>query len=443
MKKIGLSIIMILFCTLLSSCTYMGIDPQTLMSPPKSSEDQQAIHDLMISENESLDFIYPKRGDYRSAIIMQDFNNDGNDDAMGFYENPEGGIMLKFMTKENGEWSIVSIFANTGIQLDKVVFGDISGDGIDEIIVGWGSPQSLTAVITVYSFVDYKYEESILDYSYNEFILTDFNSDDVKELFTSTVYVNTEDELSEDIEAMARVFSLDENKLSLDYSCELNNTVVRYSTCNFVQVSENEKAVILEGTVDEGVLVTELVYLDGNKIVSPFSSEEMKAQYSYFPRPSNLSISSQDVNDDWTYEIPRAKLQPGLVDGQKLESYNYYIDWVNFNYDDNTTEVVKTSIVISDINLTFDVPADMQMICDYDGKNKYSLHQRVIDDKGELVYERRVMVIQMIDEAEWDDMKEDGRYEELLRDNSGNIYVADSFSDFENEFYDSFRLING
>ena len=52
-------------------------DAQALMSPPKSNIDQQSIHKLLQGSRQDITFIYPKSGEYRSAIIMRDFTGDG------------------------------------------------------------------------------------------------------------------------------------------------------------------------------------------------------------------------------------------------------------------------------------------------------------------------------------------------------------------------------
>ena len=43
------------------------------MAPPKANADQQAIYRLMQGAQTDVTFIYPRSGDYRSAIIMRDF----------------------------------------------------------------------------------------------------------------------------------------------------------------------------------------------------------------------------------------------------------------------------------------------------------------------------------------------------------------------------------
>ena len=60
-------------------------------------------------------------------------------------------------------------------------FGDLTGDGMDEIIVGWGDPLTATASVSVYYVGgDTIREFSMTTVSYSEMLLTDFDSDNIK-----------------------------------------------------------------------------------------------------------------------------------------------------------------------------------------------------------------------------------------------------------------------
>ena len=60
-----------------------GLDAQALMSPPRTTADRQAIYTLMCGEESDVTLIYPKNGDYRSAIISRDLNGDGVAEVAG------------------------------------------------------------------------------------------------------------------------------------------------------------------------------------------------------------------------------------------------------------------------------------------------------------------------------------------------------------------------
>ena len=72
---------------LLSGCAMAGLDPQTLMRPPRSTGDRESIHQVLEEKtNNRLNLQYPRRGDYRSAILMHDLSADGSEEAVGLYQ---------------------------------------------------------------------------------------------------------------------------------------------------------------------------------------------------------------------------------------------------------------------------------------------------------------------------------------------------------------------
>ncbi len=78
----------------------LGLDAQNLMSPPRANLEQQGIYELLQGDGQELTFVYPKRGEHRSAIIMRDWTGDGVEDAMGFVSPEGGGVEVSFLEKE-------------------------------------------------------------------------------------------------------------------------------------------------------------------------------------------------------------------------------------------------------------------------------------------------------------------------------------------------------
>ena len=62
-----------LLCLCQAGCSFTGLDAQNLMSPPRANLEQQGIYELLQEgDSQELTFVYPKRGENRSAIIMKD-----------------------------------------------------------------------------------------------------------------------------------------------------------------------------------------------------------------------------------------------------------------------------------------------------------------------------------------------------------------------------------
>ena len=154
-KRLWAALLAVLCLFSLTGCdTLFTGDAEALMRPPRPTGDKAGIHELLEkAAGENFTFKYPASGDYRSAIIMYDLTGDGAEEAVALYQsaNASTGVNIMFIQKQGGVWGSMGSFLTTATQVDKVMFGDVNSDGLPEVVVGWGSSQSGTSNISVYS----------------------------------------------------------------------------------------------------------------------------------------------------------------------------------------------------------------------------------------------------------------------------------------------------
>lgn len=216
-----------------SGCSELtGLDAQALMSPPKTTADREAIYALMGGGVGDVTLVYPKCGDYRSAIISRDLDGCGTSEVVSFCANGDaGGTRLEFFKKNtDGVWNSMARFTSAATQVDKVFFGDLTGDGMDEIIVGWGDPLTATASVSVY-YVDGDTirEFSMTTVSYSEMLLTDFDSDNINELFVLQAAQTS----GEEIMALGGLYRFDGDQPYVSKTVPLDAAVTRYTSVSF------------------------------------------------------------------------------------------------------------------------------------------------------------------------------------------------------------------
>ena len=82
LKKLFAAVLAVLLALSFSGCSELtGLDAQALMSPPKTTADREAIYALMGGGVGDVTLVYPKYGDYRSAIISRDLDGCGTSEA--------------------------------------------------------------------------------------------------------------------------------------------------------------------------------------------------------------------------------------------------------------------------------------------------------------------------------------------------------------------------
>ncbi len=324
---------------LLSGCSFAGLDAQTLMKPPKPTGEKADIHNLLLSKaGDKMTLKYPRSGSYRSAIITHDISGDSSEEAMAIYQKGDddtSGTNIMFM-KKDGKWADMGFFNNPAAQVDKVCFGDLNGDGKDEVIVGWGSSLNNTSTICVYYYKGGRMNELKLDQSYTEMAVMDFDGDSKDEIFTANVSVG-------DQPALARLYSIKNNVAEMIGSCRLDSGVTKYTSVQTGLINERQNGIILDGMKSANALVTELLYWDKqSKILkSPFYDSAAQNANSTL---RNTSVVSKDINGDKIIEVPIVNLMPGYS-GTTADDAAYLTNWHRYDTQ-NSTFVRVMSMVI-------------------------------------------------------------------------------------------------
>ena len=83
--------------------------------------------------------------------------------------------------------------------MDQICFGDLDGDGIHEIIVGWGNSYNTLNALSIYQYQNGKIVSIEVDYHYSSIAVADFGKNGEDEIFISTL-----NDVSEDVIADAK-----------------------------------------------------------------------------------------------------------------------------------------------------------------------------------------------------------------------------------------------
>ena len=387
LKKLFATVLAVLLALSFSGCSELtGLDAQALMSPPKTTADREAIYALMGGGVGDVTLVYPKYGDYRSAIISRDLDGCGTSEVVSFCANGDaGGTRLEFFKKNtDGVWSSMARFTSAATQVDKVFFGDLTGDGMDEIIVGWGDPLTATASVSVY-YVDGDTirEFSMTTVSYSEMLLTDFDSDNIKELFVLQAAQTS----GEEIMALGGLYRFDGDQPYVSKTVPLDAAVTRYTSVSFSQVNSWRRAAVLDGVKADGRMLTQ-------------------------------------VNKDGILEIPTAEL---TINGSETtaDSTGYVITWNTYSLQDNTLTPVCTSILNTAENYNLFLPGSEDNYgCQNDTVTRTATFftYTQIGFNGNYLGREDKFSIRVYTEEDWAEKEQDDE-DILLSSSAGRVYV--------------------
>ena len=320
----------LLLCLCLSGCSFSMLDAQNLMAPPKANADQQSIHQLLQGDRTEMTLVYPKNGEYRSAIITKDFTGDGSKDALGFYALEDRSVAVQFLLKDGDAWRTAGTFQNTATQVDRVCFADLNGDGRQDVLIGWGSTAGTTgrtAAVSAYLFSEGEITEYPLG-TYGEMAVTDFDGDGVNEVFTIDKYLPPEGEEGEASPAMARVYRFVDGQVRAVASVQADNSITNYTALSFGKLSAQLPGVAVDGAKADGSMTTQLFFFDGQGSLQNLPEGVNGENYQNpFSRPSTTSFTCRDINEDGILEFPAVSLLPGISSDVTPDSTSYLVEW--------------------------------------------------------------------------------------------------------------------
>ncbi|MBO5934776.1 MAG: VCBS repeat-containing protein [Clostridia bacterium] len=350
MKKRTVSVfaILIAFVIFLSGCEALTLNsPENLVRPPKlSGEDGklQEAFEKAVSEKGEYILKYPSAGEYRSAYIRYDCDNDGNDEAFVFYslKTEEMLVHMYMLDYAGDEWIPVSDTPGEGNDVYSIEFCDLNSDGIDEIFVGWSSIDSkankkLSVFCSQKNSQELNYNILAIE-SYTAMYITDLDYDSEKEILLALINSTSDTYTTE-----ARLLKMSESDNS-GYQISAVGQVSLFSGTTSIMSITAGRA---DGTrylyVDEvagDAYLTEMLYWDreNNTLASAITFDVISVASS--PTSRSLPLLCRNIDRDDEIEIPvTTLLQDSSIVRKKTQgtevitiTENVYIThWKKFN----------------------------------------------------------------------------------------------------------------
>lgn len=337
--KIRLTALMLFIVTavfIFSGCSLQMKTPDELMSPPKIAGGYQGLQDSFEAvAGADAELETPMNGEHKSAFIIDDFDSDGNEDAMVFYsekgKKSSVNIGIFERDKEDDKWNYIKSVKGLGNSVDTVVLDDMNGDGIKEIIVGWNL-LNLSKQFSVYEpltadSTNYFYEMG--SYSYSVFDMLDIDADSHKELFFVTLEKTNN---VQSASAQAARISKDGKKLESMGKTPLDGNVSGYSKI-YSDITQDGPVVLVDATKGEHDMITEVVRWDSDtsSLTAPLFDSQKQTNSATW-RNSRTYVA--DIDADGHLEIPVGVKIPGssnVVSGEDQGDELCYIRWCSLS----------------------------------------------------------------------------------------------------------------
>ncbi len=322
MKKL-MAVLSLLIPIFLIGCS-LNTGIETLLSPPKLSEQQELIYNALQNYTGSnISLKYPKSGKNLSAFIVDDLDGDSEDEAIVFYQKnaakPEDiSLRINILDRINSQWRSVYDHTADGNELEQVEIARLDDSGKSSIIVGYSLINRNEKTLSIYDYSDEKLVTSLENESYSAFDTADFNGDGINELFIAMAKTASKD-------ASAALYHIDENGDYVSSYVELDESYINYRNVEYSVNRNGHTSIFMDAEVGNGNVVTEVLQTDDkNNLKNVFCPDIEKGETM---RP--LSYMSMDIDGDGEIEIPI----PYFCDGydEASETPIYFTSWYKIN----------------------------------------------------------------------------------------------------------------
>ena len=294
-KRFTLLAMLLTVLCVLSACGFDSTveDLFTLPSVPDEYTGLSQQIDEMLSKG--YEYAPPTAGQNIQSVQLEDLNGDGAPEAVVFLRKPNDEKPMKIMVFQQGSagYERLCTVESSGSSIDSVYYEDLTGDGRNELVVGW---KISSTVQTVAAYNIGREAIPLMSSSYTRFAVQELNSYDPPGLFVLRS--------DSDGTPVAEVYTWQTNILAVAYRCGLSSTMVDLGRGSVVKgmLVGKKPALFVTGINDSGKAVTDILTWSVSNGVTNLTMDKDTGKTSViYPY---RQLIPQDMNEDGVTEVP-------------------------------------------------------------------------------------------------------------------------------------------
>lgn len=295
----------------LSSCYFYGTGTGTdnLLVPPKLTAKQSEIYKALEEQvGSNINLRYPKTGEYRSAFVIKNIDDEPTNEALVFYQKntnttKPASLRISILDQQEERWVSTYEAAAEGTDVHQVDFSNFSTTDSMFIIIGYTMTSEQDNVMHIYRYREGKIID-LYSQPYSLMQLVDIDNDGYQEIVALTAVsgqVNT---------TSANVIKYRNGGFEIVDTVEMDAEVTSYLNVKTGFVGNNVSALYLDGMKGKNKMKTQILFYDNGKLQNNFALDKDVDQQ----LTRQAGILSMDIDQDGIIEIPVLELMPGYTD---------------------------------------------------------------------------------------------------------------------------------
>ncbi|MCR5717706.1 MAG: hypothetical protein K6F80_01555 [Oscillospiraceae bacterium] len=321
LQKGKLCLTALLTAFVMAGCS-IGINVDTMLTPPKLSAQQEQIYQALTNSTGSdIRLKYPKRGAYLSAFIVANIDDDIADEAIVFYEKntlstADAGLRINVLDCIDGEWRSICDRSAAGSEIEKVVLSPLGDNDRMNVIVGYSTANQSEKYLCVYNYENNYLEQSFQPHSYALFDVADTGSG---KLYPDLVLLGAAN--ASEQSAYAAVYRLEADERYHEYKYSFKDSYTDFNQLIYGKQPDGRVSLYVDAATGTSNMQTEVLSMEGTRLANVLeqckrlTGEPFRAEDTV--RRSGLPCT--DIDNDGVPEIPVQNVFLGYEEAAETE----------------------------------------------------------------------------------------------------------------------------
>ncbi len=276
--------------------------------------------------DEGYEYASPTSGRNIQSVQMVDLDGDGDEEAVAFFRRSSDEKPLKiFIFRANNDtYDPLCTIESSGTGVDSVAYRDLTGDGKQELVVGWRISSDVQAVAAYTVSAEPKL---LMQSSYVRYSIEELDGDGIPSLLIFR--------LDDEGNSVAEFYSWHNGKMGVSYTTNLSGTMAELSRGSVVsgRLTGTKQAVFVTGVTEQNAAATDIItYREEQGLVNLAISQQTGSSRVVFPY---MQLRPQDINRDGVIDVPCPRPDEN---GQPTG----VVDWIDFDEEGEDSRVLTT-----------------------------------------------------------------------------------------------------